>query len=216
MKNTTVLEMINDGKIEELKALLRDEIYKDSLKGSGDAKKRYTAMKKYFTYHMPSVEKFQKPCVVEYNGEKYTAFMNGYSLVLTTEDTGEIDVNTDSSNYMDPSKVISFKGDKEMIDVPKVIADAKSNGYKLTKSAVEPKKDDAPAYLMYYNNNYYRIGLLDATYSIIDDGEPAEVFSTGHKNAGITIKNSKGMCFILPVKCTDNYIGQSYVTVINA
>lgn len=216
MKNTIVLEMINNGKIEELKELLRDEIYKDSLKGSGDAKKRYSAMKKYFTYHMPTNQKIQKPCIVEYNGAKYTAFSNGYSLILTTEGTGEIEVNVDSSNYIDVSKVISFNGDKEMIDIPKIIAEAKSNGYKLIKSAIATKKDDTPTHLMYYKNNYYRVGLLDASYSIIDDGAPAEVYSTGNKNAGITIKNSKGMCFVLPIRCTDNYIEQPYVTVINA
>lgn len=32
MKNTKVLEMINNGQIEELKAALRDEIYNDALK----------------------------------------------------------------------------------------------------------------------------------------------------------------------------------------
>ena len=46
MQNTKVLEMINNGQIEELKALLQDEIFTDSLKGNGNAKKRYSAMKK--------------------------------------------------------------------------------------------------------------------------------------------------------------------------
>ena len=49
MKNTKVLEMLNDGKIEELKALLQDEIFAEGLKGNGNAKKRYSAMKKYGT-----------------------------------------------------------------------------------------------------------------------------------------------------------------------
>ena len=48
MQNTKVLEMINNGQIEELKALLQDEIFADSLKGNGNAKKRYSAMKRYF------------------------------------------------------------------------------------------------------------------------------------------------------------------------
>lgn len=39
MKNTKVLEMLNNGQIEELKALLQDEIFTDSLKGNGNAKK---------------------------------------------------------------------------------------------------------------------------------------------------------------------------------
>ena len=44
MQNTKVLEMINNGQIEELKSLLQDEIFTDSLKGDGNAKKRYSAM----------------------------------------------------------------------------------------------------------------------------------------------------------------------------
>lgn len=36
--------MLEDGKIDELKAELRDEIYKDSLKQKPDVKRRYTAM----------------------------------------------------------------------------------------------------------------------------------------------------------------------------
>lgn len=32
MKNTKVLELLNNGKIEELKRMLQDEIYQDSLK----------------------------------------------------------------------------------------------------------------------------------------------------------------------------------------
>ena len=36
MKNTKVLEMLNSGQIEELKALLQDEIFTESLKGNGN------------------------------------------------------------------------------------------------------------------------------------------------------------------------------------
>lgn len=32
MKNTKVLELLNNGEIEELKRMLQDEIYQDSLK----------------------------------------------------------------------------------------------------------------------------------------------------------------------------------------
>ena len=40
MQNTKVLEMINNGQIEELKALLQDEIFTDSLKGNGNRKEK--------------------------------------------------------------------------------------------------------------------------------------------------------------------------------
>lgn len=48
MRNVKILEMLEDGRIDELKAEIRDEIYIDSLKNKPDTKKRYTAMKKYF------------------------------------------------------------------------------------------------------------------------------------------------------------------------
>ena len=51
MRNTLVLEMLNAGRIDELKKILEDEIYEDSLKVKPGAKKRYAAMKKYFKYH---------------------------------------------------------------------------------------------------------------------------------------------------------------------
>ena len=65
MKNTKVLEMLNDGKIEELKALLQDEIFAEGLKGNGNAKKRYSAMKKYFTYTKHNNPALNIPCVVK-------------------------------------------------------------------------------------------------------------------------------------------------------
>lgn len=48
MKNTAILEMINNGEIEELKNLLQDEIYNDSLKGNGTAKKTLCCYEKIF------------------------------------------------------------------------------------------------------------------------------------------------------------------------
>ena len=39
MRNVKVLQMLEDGKIDELKAELRDEIYKDSLKQKPDVKR---------------------------------------------------------------------------------------------------------------------------------------------------------------------------------
>ena len=47
MLASKVLEMLNQGRIEELKIELQDEIYKNSLLSKTDAKKRYAAMKRY-------------------------------------------------------------------------------------------------------------------------------------------------------------------------
>ena len=50
MRSIKTLEMLKKGQIEELKSALQDDIYQDSLKKKPNAKKRYAAMKKYFTY----------------------------------------------------------------------------------------------------------------------------------------------------------------------
>lgn len=55
MKADKILTMIEEGKIEDLKKMLRDEIYTNSLKASGriGSTQRYTAMKRYFKYSDP-------------------------------------------------------------------------------------------------------------------------------------------------------------------
>ena len=74
MKNTKILELLNNGEIEDLKTLLQKEIYEDSLKGNGNAKKRYSAMKRYFKYKNKSVNlAFNLPCKnIEVNGKNTT------------------------------------------------------------------------------------------------------------------------------------------------
>lgn len=202
MQNTKVLEMINNGQIEELKAQLQDEIYKDSLKGNTSAKKRYTAMKKYLTYIEDKWnEKLVKPCVIDYEGNKYTSFLNGKSFALTTESAGEIELYNEN-DYYDMGKMLVFDGRKRVIDFTKVIAEAKAKGYKLKKSEVETRNDFK--YVMHYDGAYYKVGLLDATYSIIDNGQKAEVWhKDGSKISPIIIKNDVGICLVLPIVVFD-------------
>ena len=45
MQNTKILEMLNNGQIEELKALIQEEIFTNELKSKPGAKQRYLAMK---------------------------------------------------------------------------------------------------------------------------------------------------------------------------
>ena len=110
MKNTVILEMINNGEIEELKNLLQDEIYNDSLKGNGTAKKRYAAMKRYFKYPTQNNPALQKPCKdVTVHGEKYNSFIDGCTLVLTTESIGEMESYDNSKNtYFKLDSMVDF------------------------------------------------------------------------------------------------------------
>ena len=199
MQNTKVLEMINNGQIEELKALLQDEIFTDSLKGNGNAKKRYSAMKKYFTYTKGNGNKaLEKPCVIDFEGQKHTSFVNGYSIALTTETAGQMEHFEDASNYFNVAKMVTYDGTKREIDFTRVLAEAKSKGYKLKKSEVENGGDFQ--YIMHYDGAFFKIGLLDATYGIIDNGEKAEVYhQDGKKTSPIIIKNDIGIAVVLPV-----------------
>lgn len=212
MQNTKILEMINDGQIEELKALIQDEIFTDELKSKPGAKQRYAAMKKYFSYTNAIRKAFTMPCVIDFEREKYTSFINGCSLALTKEKSGEMELFNDSSLYFDVEKVIQYRGEKREVDFNKVMAEAKSKGYKLKKSEVEIGEDFK--YLLRYDNAYFKIGLLDATYRIINDGEKAMVWHLeGNKTAPMIIKNKIGVCLILPFNYNEEKNGVTVIEV---
>lgn len=197
MRNTLVLDMLNSNRIEELKKMLEDEIYGESLKVKPGAKKRYAAMKKYFKYHTSVRECLQKPCRIVFEDKDYISFTNSWSLVLTTEDCGEIELWDESNGkYPDVTRLIRFDGIKKKLNFREVIAEAKSKGYRLNKKEVEGNF----TYLLLYDGTYYKIGLLDATYSIIDNGEIAITYHPDGVRMPLTIKNDIGLCMIMPVK----------------
>ena len=208
MRSIKALEMLNEGRIEELKALLQDEIYEESLKNKPNARKRYSAMKKYFTYRENVREVCMKPCEIEFEGKQYTSFTNSYSLALTTEPIGEIELfDTNNGNYPDVSRLISFDGEEGKIDFERVIAKSKTKGYKLTKANF-----DSNQFLMHYKGAYFRIALVDATYKIIADGEEATVYFT-ERFRPLTVKNSIGICIILPIRYTDDSLEYESVVI---
>lgn len=201
MRNVKVLEMLNNNQIEELKVMLQDEIYEEALKGKPDAKKRYKAMKKYFSYCDSEREALQKPCEVEIDGIKYTSFCNSYSIALTKESVGEITLfDTSKGNYPDVSRLIRYDGDVNKIDILTVIATAKSNGYKLKKSECGYNYK----YVMRYDESYYKIGLVDSTYSIIDEGKAAIVYKKEGPKQPLTITTNLGVCMVMPVNIEGN------------
>lgn len=197
MRNDKVLDMLNAGKIDELKKLLQDEIYADSLAIKQGAKKRYTAMKKYFNYYKPVRECLQKPCEIEFEGKNYICFTNSWSMVLTTESAGEIELfDKEAGKYPDVARLLRFDGIKKKFNFHEVLAVAKSKGYKLTKGEV----DYNFKYLMLYDGTYYKIGLIDATFGIIDDGKVVITYHPDGERMPLTIKNDIGICMVMPVK----------------
>lgn len=196
MLASRVLEMIQAGRIEELIQKCRDEIYTNSLRRKPNAKKRYSAMKKYFTYADSIREVCKRPYPVEFEGVTYTSFTNSYSLALTTEDIGEIELfNTENGDYPDVTRLIHFDGEAEKINLTRVIAEAKSLGYKLRKPQFFSN-----GYLMHYKGAYYRIPLLETTYNIIADGDEVTVYKPEGNTRPLVMQNDIGIAMVLPVR----------------
>ena len=211
MRSIKVLEMINQGRIEELKDILRDEIYQDVLKKKPGAKQRYAAMKKYFTYVHAAREACTKPYMIEFEGKTVTSFCNSYSLVLTTEPCGAIELfDPNNGNYPDVGKLIKREGVPKKLDFSKAFAEAKTKGYKLTKKEVTGN-----SFMLHYNGAYFRLGLIDISYSIIDNGEKVTVYHAGNNTSPMTIENELGVCLVLPVKCDAEFIKENGITVID-
>lgn len=207
-----VLEMVNDGKLEELKTLLADEIYKNSLKGNGDANRRYAAMKRYFKYANMNNKACSMPCKdVELSDGSYNCFVDGFSIVCTTENIGELESydNSDSS-YLKIEQMLNYPSEYELIDLNKVLAEAKSKGYKYKKSEIG--QDASFQYAFKYRDGYFKIGLLDQAYSIINDGNEAEVYYNGAKGL-LLIKTSLGVCGVLPFNYKDEMNSKTIIQV---
>ena len=197
MQNSKILEMLDSNRIEELRRLLQVEIYQEALKREPGAKKRYAAMKRYFKYHTSVRECLQKPCKIKYEGDDYISFTNSWSLVLTKEDCGEIDLfDEENGKYPDVGRLIRFDGIKKKIDFADVIAQAKALGYRLNKTEVDYRFK----YLMLYDGTYYKIGLIDISWSIIDDGEITITYHPDGEKMPMTIQTSLGFAMIMPVK----------------
>ena len=197
MDSRKVLDMLESNRIEELRKQLQDDIYEKALKTKSGAKQRYAAMKRYFKYHVSARECLQKPCKIKFEGDDYISFTNSWSLVLTKEDCGEIELfNEENAKYPDVGRLIRFDGIKKKIDFTDVIAQAKALGYRLNKAEV----DSRFKYLMLYDGTYYKIGLIDASWSIIDDGNIALTYHPDGERMPMTIQTSLGMTMIMPVK----------------
>ncbi len=208
MQNLKILEMLNKGQIEELKAKLKDEIYTASLKGNPNTKKRYACMKRYLKTISDSRPILTKPCEVEFESAKYNTFTNTYSLAMTKESCGEIEMCAEPERYPNVTRLIGRSRDVEKVDFNEVLAKAKSEGYKYLKSAIH--RND---YLMKYKDLYFRMALVDITFGLLNDGNEIDVYYHG-KNRPITIENNIGIGIILPIRGDGEYIDGA--TIIEA
>ena len=205
MDNTKILEMLNNGQIEELKEKIQDEIFQDELKKSGgiDAKKRYFAMKRYFKYcDHPNISCCYpyKNLPVEIHGEKkeLNCFLDGYSFVLTPESIGNMEDFSSVANgkeYVNVQSMMNMPFDFEEVDLNKMLSAAKSKGYKFKGSELDSHKF---TYAWHYREAYFKIGILDQAYSIVNDGKKAKVYYTSGVSP-LYIETSIGLACILPM-----------------
>lgn len=204
MKNTMVLEMINNGEIEELKKLLTEEIYKDSLNVDSNAKTRYSAMKRFFKYVTSPIEACQKPCKdISVHGTNYNCFCDSFCIALTNESVDMFECfDKTKGNYMNIEGLIKFNNAQsvEEINLNKALAEAKSKGYKFSKN--ECSQADFK-YALKYKEAYYKMAFIDKAYSIVNDGENAKVYYT-NKLAPLLIETSIGIAVVCPFKANND------------
>lgn len=200
MKNTKILEMINNGQIAALKSEIQDEIYRDILGDIPNAKKRYSAMKRYLKFNRTPLDKLQHPCRMAYNGDFYTAFCNTLSFVLTTEASGTLALTDDDKFFHDLSSIIKFTDYSGQFNYTRMLADAKSDGYILKLSAIKYSSGYFPYYYVRHGDGYFTLGLIDVSYAIINDGKNCRVYhDKSNRRAPMILKNDVGMCAMMPV-----------------
>lgn len=208
MTNTRILEMLNAGEIESLKAALSEEIYAASLKESNN-KTRYSAMKRFVKYSEPIIgrELLKNPCRgIEFNGKIFNSFLDTPCAVLTTEDIGEIpEFDKNKGVYPDMAKIFNqFQtSDVNIVDFNPIIAEAKSKGYKFKKSAF---KLSGEMFLLEYGNRIYNFGLFDKAFSVINDGKQVNVYNT---KTALIIETSIGYAIILSLRLDNKFVEKS-------
>ena len=213
MTNEKILEMLHDGKIEELEKILQNEIYKKSLKNNGSATKRYKAMERYFKNTKDTRKEMQRPCKnISVNGKNYTCFLDSVCIALTTEDIGNIKEYDNSENtYFRIEEMFKLQYKETIIiNISEILALAKSKGYKYKKSECDTGQNFE--YVLKIKDAYIKIGLLDKAFSIINDGNSTELYYTSSKHP-VILKNDIGLALILPVCCKNGKIEEEKTVI---
>lgn len=212
MNNKYILKMLEDGKIEELKKTVQDEIYQKELNNIPGAKQRYAAMKRYFKFANDKNVFTCKPKQIE----GLSCFVDGLTAVRTKESLNDIPQYDDSDiPYIDLNGIMNLESVSdytEEINFNEVLAEAKAGGYKFKKNEII--QGDGFTTVFFYNGAYFKVGLLDQAFSIINDGEKATVYSTGRAISPIKIVTSIGECVLMPVKPKDTDKSFASKTVI--
>lgn len=203
MKNEKILEMLNNGEIEELKKVISEEIYNSSLDKNGNAKSRYKAMKDFYKFPSDKTDtRFLKPCKKSIRGQLYNCFLSSDVLVCTKESTGNIELYNEKEEvkeWFNPERLINASNFEiiKNIDFNDILSEAKSKEFKPIKQEIE--YGECAKYYLHFRDAYYKIGLLNKGYSIIEGGKYQKAFYGGSKKP-LYIYNSLGIVMLLPVR----------------
>ena len=99
----------------------------------------------------------------------------------------------DGNEYFNAQSMIDISFDYEEVDLNKVLSIAKYKGYKYKRSELDSYDF---TYAWHYRDAYFKVGILDQAYSIINDGKKAKVYYTSGVSI-LFIETSVGLAAVL-------------------
>lgn len=189
MKNEEILQLLEENEIELLKELLKKELLEKELKKNNRGNRNKAAERFFkFKHSNPIFNNF-----TEKNGYYYMT--DAYCAVKTKEQPLTLKNKIDYDKFMNIEGLYDISNAEEYknIDIKKVLIDAKVSGYRYAK-----KETDANAlYYFKFKDTYFKIGLLDKAFSVIDNNKPVTLYYRG-KRSVLMIANEIGQVLIMP------------------
>lgn len=194
MKPGEILEMLDEGRIEELKSRMKEEVKLEEVKNIPGGNARYKAMKEFYKHVKDEREYLSYALELTIGGEPYHAIYDPYSIAFTKESIGTIPVYH-KWDAPDIQKFLAVSvGDSPIltVDMEKILSDAKKQGYRHTVKEMQYGKGGR--FYLEGTQSFFKLGFVDKVFSIINDGNPARVFEVPKL---MYIKTSLGMAVVL-------------------
>ena len=165
---------------------------------------RVAAMKRYFKYADKSKSALSYPkknVVVKIYNQNYNfnCFTDAYSVVLTFDGIGYMETYDEHCNdpYINIEGIFGYLNEIQstecLININDVLEKAREIGYKFKKSELQ---NGDSKYFWKYRGRYYKVGIVDQAYSIINNEGVSNVICGSH---GILfIDNIFGVAAIMP------------------
>lgn len=202
MENMEVLSFLCNGRIEELKNKLMDDVFKERPVD----KKRWRAIRDFYKYERKDAEPFDKaPSRILWQGIPYTVITDSWVLILTKDDAGEIPLYDAEQPFPDVLNLFDIELlDTAPVDFKAVLEIAKEEGYKPLKKEMVSSSDFE--YVWKFGSQYFMMGLIDKAVSVLDNGSEFMVyFDYDSFKSPIRIENEIGIAFICPQACDPKY-----------